>query len=221
MNPIERYDHHVACHILKPFIMNIESINILCMIFLLGGSKLSFLLISNMEIFLKEVKYCVIGPLLHHGRALVHYFKEAISSAVQAHIWKCLHWFCFYAIIQSSQMALCIFKLILVLMSFLHNASNFMFPTERHKARLQFVQMEWPSYQDHLCIQITFHGSDQQQKRSIKLHADVWSNSNCDCDLDVGISLWQNNFVYTLDLFAVKRPHQIEIEFFPLVLGWG
>lgn len=149
--------------ILKPFIVNIKSINSPRMISL-SFSINSFFPISSMIFFLKEVRSWATDPLLHHGRALEHYFKKAISSAIHSYIWRRLHSFLFW--IQSSQMALCRYKLILVVMPILHNASNFMFPIGRHKAWLQFVQMEWPSYQDHFCIQITVHGSDRQQKRT-------------------------------------------------------
>lgn len=41
------------------------------------------------------------------------------------------------------------------------------------------------------------------------------STSNCDCDMDPGLGSWRNNFVYSLNLFAVTRPRQTEIEYPP------
>lgn len=203
----------MTCCILKPFIVNIKTINSPWMTSL-SFSANTFFPISSMIFFLKKVRNWVTGPLLQHGRALVHHFKEAISSA---HIWKWLHSFLF--LIQSSQMALCRYKLILVVMPILHNASNFMFPTERHKAWLQFVQMEWPSYQDHFCIQITVHGSDRQQKRT-----ECWWMKA----IRTVTVIWMRDLVYdetilcTASIYLLWQDHaKLKLNIPPSALRWG
>lgn len=110
---------------------------------------------------------------------------------------------------------LCICKPISVVMPFLYNASNFVFPTARlQKVWLQSVQMQWPSHQDCFYIWITFSSPNlMNSKCRIKPNAsnmnatwivklDIWLCTEC-C---IGFIIIQNNFLHCL-YYALLRDH--------------